>query len=98
MRYALVNPNWRFNGSIYFGCHDPHLPLELGYAQALLEHAGHEALLLDAHLQDFSLPKIATMVHEFAPDFTVIPTAPSYLLALPAAGAAHASGTQSRSG
>ncbi len=50
MRVALVNPPWRFEGSIYFGCRAPHLPLELGYAKALLEAAGHEALMLDAHL------------------------------------------------
>ena len=35
MRVALVNPPWRFDGSIYFGCREPHLPFELGYAQAL---------------------------------------------------------------
>jgi len=28
MKFALVNPNWTFNGSIYFGCRDPHFPLE----------------------------------------------------------------------
>ena len=37
MRVALVNPPWTFEGSIYFGCREPHLPLELGYAKALLE-------------------------------------------------------------
>ena len=31
---------WTFDGSIYFGCREPHLPLEYGYAQALLERAG----------------------------------------------------------
>jgi hypothetical protein len=36
MRVALVNPPWRFEGSIYFGCREPHLPFELGYADALL--------------------------------------------------------------
>ena len=50
MRVALVNPPWRFDHSIYFGCRDPHLPLELGYARALLEASGHETLLLDGHL------------------------------------------------
>ena len=47
MRVALVNPPWGFDNSIYFGCRAPHLPLELGYAQALLEAAGHEVLMLD---------------------------------------------------
>ena len=37
MKVALVNPPWSFDGSIYFGCREPHLPLELGYAKALLE-------------------------------------------------------------
>ena len=37
MRFALVNPPWSFDGSIYFGCREPHLPLELGYAKSLLE-------------------------------------------------------------
>ena len=27
MRVALVNPAWSFEGSIYFGCREPHLPL-----------------------------------------------------------------------
>ena len=30
MRVALVNPHWSFEGSTYFGCRQPHLPLELG--------------------------------------------------------------------
>ena len=42
MRVALVNPNWSFDGSIYFGCREPHLPLEYGYAKALLTRAGHK--------------------------------------------------------
>ncbi len=37
MRVALVNPSWDFANSIYFGCREPHLPLELGYARARLE-------------------------------------------------------------
>ena len=41
MRFALINPAWGFDGSIYFGCREPHLPLELGYSKALLERAGH---------------------------------------------------------
>ena len=50
MKVALVNPAWDFEHSIYFGCREPHLPLELGYCQALLERAGHEVLMLDGHL------------------------------------------------
>ena len=26
MRIALVNPAWSYEGSIYFGCRQPHLP------------------------------------------------------------------------
>ena len=48
MRVALVNPNWDFAGSIYFGCHEPHLPLEFGYAAALLAAAGHRRVIIDA--------------------------------------------------
>ena len=33
MRVALVNPPWSFDGSIYFGCREPHLPLELRLGQ-----------------------------------------------------------------
>ena len=39
MRTALVNPRWSFEGSISFGCRDPHLPLEHGYTKALLGRA-----------------------------------------------------------
>ena len=28
MKVALINPPWRFENSIYFGCRAPHLPLE----------------------------------------------------------------------
>ena len=42
MKVALLNPAWSFENSIYFGCREPHLPLELGYARVLLQAAGHE--------------------------------------------------------
>jgi B12-binding domain/radical SAM domain protein of rhizo-twelve system len=85
MRVALFNPPWSFEGSIYFGCRDPHLPLEYGYAKALLERAGHEVLLADAHLgvawerSARSLGDPRKALADFGPDFTVITTAPSYL-------------------
>ncbi len=79
MKYALVNPNWSFDGSIYFGCRAPHLPLELAYSQALLEQAGHETLLVDAALEDLDRAALRRRVAEFGPHFTVLPTAPSYL-------------------
>ncbi|MBV9705352.1 MAG: TIGR04295 family B12-binding domain-containing radical SAM protein [Methylobacteriaceae bacterium] len=79
MRVALVNPPWRFDHSIYFGCREPHLPLELGYSRALLKAAGHETLMLDGHLGGMRLQALADAVAEFSPDMTVVTTAPTYL-------------------
>lgn len=79
MRYALVNPHWNFEGSIYFGCREPHLPLEFGYSKTLLEQSGHETILIDGHLEALSDSEIVTRASRFAPDFTVIATAPTYL-------------------
>jgi anaerobic magnesium-protoporphyrin IX monomethyl ester cyclase len=79
VRVALVNPPWSFQGSIYFGCREPHLPLEYGYAQALLGRAGHEAHLFDAHAARLDLPELAARVAGFRPDMLVVTTAPSYL-------------------
>jgi B12-binding domain/radical SAM domain protein of rhizo-twelve system len=79
MKYALVNPNWTFNGSTYFGCREPHLPLEYGYAKALLEQQGHDVLIVDGQLDNLSRAEIKNQVATFEPDFTVVTTAPSYL-------------------
>ena len=79
MRVALLNPRWTFEGSIYFGCREPHLPLELGYCRALLQRDGHEILLLDGHLQDLGHAALAAEGARFAPGMTVVATAPSYL-------------------
>ena len=79
MRYALINPNWHFDGSIYFGCREPHLPLEFGYTAALLQAAGHESILIDAQLENLSPEEIRSRLSAFHPHFTVITTAPSYL-------------------
>ena len=79
MRFALLNPRWTFDGSIYFGCREPHLPLEYGYARALLQAAGHEVLLLDAHLHDVPAKEVVSRVAAFRPDRLVITTAPTYL-------------------
>jgi B12-binding domain/radical SAM domain protein of rhizo-twelve system len=79
MRVALVNPPWDFAGSIYFGCRAPHLPLELGCCQVLLERAGHEVLMLDAHLLGLTRDQVAAQVADFAPRMTVLTTAPTYL-------------------
>jgi anaerobic magnesium-protoporphyrin IX monomethyl ester cyclase len=79
MKYALLNPLWSFEGSIYFGCREPHLPLEYGYAKSLLEREGHEVLIVDGHLANLSNSDIAARVASFQPDFTIVTTAPSYL-------------------
>ena len=79
MKFALVNPRWMFEGGIYFGCREPHLPLEYGYARALLERDGHAVLLLDGQLHDLGLTDMAAQLEAFAPDRLVITTAPSYL-------------------
>src|SRR5215813_15585996 len=79
MKFALVNPNWTFEGSTYFGCRDPHYPLELLFAFDQIRAAGHEPLLVDAQVDDLSLEETREQVRAFNPDFLVIPTAPSYL-------------------
>src|SRR5205085_2117828 len=79
MRLVLVNPPWSFDGSIYFGCREPHLPLEYGYARALLERAGHEVAIVDGQLRGMTDEAVAEAVAAFAPDRVVIATAPSYL-------------------
>jgi B12-binding domain/radical SAM domain protein of rhizo-twelve system len=78
-RVALINPNWNFDGSIYFGCRSPHLPLELGISQHHLRAAGHATLLLDAHMFDLSLADIEAELRAFRPDIAVVTTAPTYL-------------------
>ncbi len=79
MRVALVNPAWSYEGSIYFGCRHAHLPLELGYARALLAAEGHETLMLDGQLQGLDNAALAERVAAFGADMTVVTTAPTYL-------------------
>jgi B12-binding domain/radical SAM domain protein of rhizo-twelve system len=79
MRFALINPPWTFEGSIYFGCREPHLPLEYGYAQALIRAAGHDAEIFDAQLAGLSCEMLRSAVAAYAPDIAVVTTAPSYL-------------------
>ncbi len=79
MRFSLVNPPWTFEGSIYFGCREPHLPLEYGYSKVLLEQAGHDVQIVDAQMEALPLTEIRNRVARFHPDFTVVTTAPSYL-------------------
>jgi B12-binding domain/radical SAM domain protein of rhizo-twelve system len=79
MKFALLNPNWDFGGSTYFGCQEQHMPLELLFAFDQIEQAGHEPLLVDAQLEKLSTEDARRRLDAFAPDFLVIPTAPSYL-------------------
>ncbi len=88
-RYALVNPNWDFAGSTYFGCRDPHTPLELLFAAQKIQAKGNHALLIDAQTDDLTLAETRERVSCFRSGFpgdplgTLLP-----VLALPAAGAA----------
>jgi B12-binding domain/radical SAM domain protein of rhizo-twelve system len=79
MKFALLNPGWDFRGSTYFGCHEPHYPLELLFARDKAHESGHECLLIDAHLDELSTEEVKSRLDSFVPDFLVIPTAPSYL-------------------
>lgn len=79
MKVALINPRWRYDHSIYFGCRAPHLPIELGAARQMLVGAGHRVLMLDAHLFDLDLADVVAELQAYRPDMTVITTAPTYL-------------------
>ena len=79
VKVALLNPPWSFEGSVYFGCREPHLPLEYGYARALLAREGHEVLLVDAHMEDLRASDVRRRLETFEPALTVVTTAPSYL-------------------
>jgi B12-binding domain/radical SAM domain protein of rhizo-twelve system len=79
MKFALVNPAWTFEGSTYFGCQEPHYPLELLFAFDQVRAAGHEPLLIDAQLNGLNTQQVKSQLDRFHPDFLVIPTAPSYL-------------------
>jgi len=79
MKFALVNPAWSFEGSTYFGCREPHYPLELLFAAEHVKAAGDDALVLDAQLNQLTIEDVKVQLRRFDPDFLVIPTAPSYL-------------------
>ena len=79
MRFALVNPKWTFEGSTYFGCAEPHFPLELLSARQMLRAAGQEVLLIDAWMEDLGVDQVRARLEVFQQDLLVIPTAPSYL-------------------
>src|SRR5437660_7956690 len=79
VRFALVNPAWTFEGSTYFGCQEPHYPLELLFAFDQIRQAGHQPLLIDAQMEHLSTREVKVQLDDFDPDYLVIPTAPSYL-------------------
>ncbi|MCU1295058.1 MAG: Radical domain protein [Bryobacterales bacterium] len=79
MKFALVNPRWSFEGSTYFGCPEPHFPLELLSAQEMLRKEGNTVLLIDAFMEDLTPQQVSERLDAFSEDFLVIPTAPSYL-------------------
>ncbi len=79
MRYALVNPQWSFEGSTYFGSQQPVMPIELFAAREMLREAGHEVLLVDAFLERLSPADVVKRLDGFSEDFLVMPTANSYL-------------------
>lgn len=53
--------------------------MELGYSKLILESRGHEARIIDAHLENLSLDVLRNRFYELKPDFTILTTAPSYL-------------------
>src|ERR1700709_2390125 len=79
MKFGLVNPNWTFHGSTYFGCRDPHFPLELLSAREMLRKEGHQVLLVDALMEELQSEYMLDHLDACREDFLVIPTAPSYL-------------------
>ncbi|PYQ42247.1 MAG: hypothetical protein DMG99_09335 [Acidobacteria bacterium] len=64
MKFALINPAWDFHGSIYFGCQEPHYPLELLFAYDQIAAAGHEPLLVDAQSDQLSIQQVKKRLHE----------------------------------
>jgi anaerobic magnesium-protoporphyrin IX monomethyl ester cyclase len=79
VKFALINPRWEFAGSTYFGCQEPHFPLELMFAADRIRTAGHSVLLVDAHMDNLTWDQAKRRVDRFRPDFLVVPTAPTYL-------------------
>ena len=69
MKFALVNPAWTFEGSTYFGCQEPHYPLELLFAFDQIKAAGHEPLLVDAQLEKLDTVQVRAMLDGFGSDF-----------------------------
>jgi anaerobic magnesium-protoporphyrin IX monomethyl ester cyclase len=79
LKFALVNPAWDFHGSIYFGCQEPHYPIELLFAFDQIHATGDEPFLIDAQSDKLDIQEVKQRIEKIKPDFLVIPTAPSYL-------------------
>jgi B12-binding domain/radical SAM domain protein of rhizo-twelve system len=79
MRFSLINPPWSFENSIYFGCREPHLPLEFGYSRILLEREGHQVQIIDGQLERLAAAEIRRRIRDFRPHYSVVTSAPSYL-------------------
>ncbi len=99
MKFALVNPNWNFKGSTYFGCPDPHVPLELLFAHDQVLAAGHQSLVVDAQTENLSLEETKVRIDGFGPGLPCHPNrAFLSLLALSSARAACSHGMVPRFG
>jgi anaerobic magnesium-protoporphyrin IX monomethyl ester cyclase len=70
MRFALVNPNWSFEGSTYFGCRDPHTPIELLSTFDRIREGGHEPMLVDAQTDNLAIGDVKKKLDEFDPERT----------------------------
>ena len=68
MKFALVNPAWDFRGSIYFGCQEPHYPLELLFAFDQIEAAGHQPRLIDAQSDQLTVEQVKQQIQALRRD------------------------------
>src|SRR5512146_1089271 len=69
MKFALINPNWDFSGSTYFGCQHPHYPLELLFAYDKILEGGHDPRLIDAQNDSLNTTEVQRRLTAFRPDF-----------------------------
>ncbi|HEY0796104.1 MAG TPA: hypothetical protein VGD64_10025, partial [Acidisarcina sp.] len=69
MKFALLNPNWTFKGSTYFGCPEPHFPIELLSAREMLRTAGHDCLLIDAFMENLTPEQALARLSVFDEDY-----------------------------
>jgi anaerobic magnesium-protoporphyrin IX monomethyl ester cyclase len=93
MKVALVNPDWSseamthaggddgvgVGGVMAVGSRGARLPIEYGYARALLEEDGHQVEIVDGHAERLTREQVRDRVAALPPDLTVVCTAPSCL-------------------